>query len=234
MQTCQMCGHSNPDEARFCQSCANPMAMNAGAAVPVARAGVETSGKAIGSLICGILFLFFPAAVAAIVLGHLSLSDIRHSAGRLTGKGMAVAGLVLGYLGAMLMPIVIVLIIAAIAIPNLLHSKMVANEAAAVGRLRTMTVASVTYSATYDNGFPPSLGSMGGAAGVKDSSCDHALLIDIRLSNYGSGNTSEGMGYIFNYRPGSPVAKAAAGCSSPGVHDFTITADPINPGAAER
>ena len=111
-----------------------------------------------------------------------------------------------------------VLILAAIAIPNLLRAKMAANEASAVGRLRTMTVASVTYSATYGNGFPPSLGSMGGAADGKDASCDHALLIDSLLSNSGSGNTSEKTGYIFHYRPGSPVATAAAGCSSAGVN----------------
>jgi hypothetical protein len=64
----------------------------------------ETSGKAIGSLICGLFFLFFPIAIVAIVLGHLSLSDIRKAAGRLTGQGVAVAGLVLGYLGVAFIP----------------------------------------------------------------------------------------------------------------------------------
>ncbi len=226
MQTCQKCGYPNSDEGRFCLTCGNALLPAPAAAVPPDQ--VHPSGKAIGSLICGILFLFFPAAIAAIVLGHMSLADIRRSAGRLSGNGIAVAGLVLGYFGAAMIP---VLIIAAIAIPNLLRAKMAANEASAVGRLRTMTVASVTYSATYGNGFPPSLGSMGGAADAKDPSCDHALLIDSVLSNNGSGNSSEKTGYIFSYQPGSPVATAAPGCSSPGANDFTVTADPTTPGS---
>jgi len=58
-----------------------------------------TSGLAIVSLLCGILFFIFPAAVAAIIFGYISRSDIRHSGGRKTGAGMALAGLILGYIG---------------------------------------------------------------------------------------------------------------------------------------
>ena len=59
----------------------------------------ENSGKATASMVCGILFFFWPAALAAIILGHLALSEIKHSAGRLAGRGKAIAGLVLGYAG---------------------------------------------------------------------------------------------------------------------------------------
>ena len=54
-------------------------------------AGFEppTSGKAIGSLISGIFFLFLPASIVAVILGHLSLSEIRKSAGRIKGQGIA-------------------------------------------------------------------------------------------------------------------------------------------------
>jgi hypothetical protein len=41
----------------------------------------------------------FPLSILAIIFGHLSLSEIRKSAGRLKGEGMAIAGLVLGYVG---------------------------------------------------------------------------------------------------------------------------------------
>src|SRR5437879_12596996 len=92
---------------------------------------------AIASLICCILFFFLPSAIVAIIMGHLSLSDIRRSAGRLGGRGMAIAGLVLGYTGLAIIP---VLIIAAIAIPNLLRARMAANEASAVGSLRTIKI----------------------------------------------------------------------------------------------
>jgi type IV pilus assembly protein PilA len=58
---------------------------------------------------------------------------------------LAIAGLVLGYLGA----VPVLLIIAAIAIPNLLRARMAANESAAVASVRTMIVAEATYSQSH-------------------------------------------------------------------------------------
>jgi type IV pilus assembly protein PilA len=148
MRPCPYCAQTIGDDAQTCPYCrANlvwPSAMAAGA---------ETSGKAIGSLVCGILFFFPPSAVLAIIMGHLSLSEIRRSAGRLGGKGMAIAGLVLGYAGLAWVPI---LIIAAIAIPNLLRSKMAANEASAVASLREYNDALEEYAAKCPKqGYPP-------------------------------------------------------------------------------
>jgi prepilin-type N-terminal cleavage/methylation domain-containing protein len=55
----------------------------------------------------------------------------------------------------LLIVVAIILIIAAIAIPNLLRSRMAANEASAVGSIRTINTSAVTYSTTYPNaGFP--------------------------------------------------------------------------------
>lgn len=53
----------------------------------------------------------------------------------------------------LLIVVAIILIIAAIAIPNLLRSKEAANESSAVGSLRTLNTASVTFSTTY-GGYP--------------------------------------------------------------------------------
>ena len=53
----------------------------------------------------------------------------------------------------LLIVVAIILIIAAIAIPNLIKSKMAANEASAVGSLRTVNSAENTYSSTYGTGF---------------------------------------------------------------------------------
>jgi Domain of unknown function (DUF4190) len=70
-------------------------------------------------------FLFpLPCSIVAVILGHLSLSDIRRSAGRLAGRGVAIAGLVFGYVGLWFVPI---LLIAAIAIPNVLRAKIAAT-----------------------------------------------------------------------------------------------------------
>jgi len=62
-------------------------------------AAPQNSNKAVASLVCGVLFLCAPASIAAVVLGHLALSDIKRTANRMAGKGMAIAGLVMGYLG---------------------------------------------------------------------------------------------------------------------------------------
>jgi type IV pilus assembly protein PilA len=64
----------------------------------------------------------------------------------------------------LLIVVAIILIIAAIAIPNLLRSRMAANESSAVGSLRTLNTAEVTYSTTYPSvGFSP-LANLGGSA----------------------------------------------------------------------
>ena len=162
---------------------------------PAPAAEVSTSGKAIASLICGVFVFFLPASIAAIILGHISLSDIRKSAGRLGGRGVAIAGLVLGYAGLAIIPFI--LIIAAIAIPNLLRAKQAANQASAVGSLRTINIAAVQYASGYENGFPSSLEALGTASGAL-ADCNHAGLLDAPLA---FGQKS---GYVFTYTPHYP------------------------------
>jgi prepilin-type N-terminal cleavage/methylation domain-containing protein len=83
----------------------------------------------------------------------------------------------------LLIVVAIILIIAAIAIPNLLRSRMAANEASAVGSLRTINTAEVTYSTTYPSiGFSPDLKSLGGAAPCVAATTAAACLIDDVLS----------------------------------------------------
>lgn len=231
---CSLCAAENPIDGRYCSKCGALLQGQPGLppqsgydATPAAPyAGPkETSGKAIASLLCGLIFFFFPSSVVAIILGHLALSDIRHSAGRLTGRGMAIGGLVLGYAGVSLIPI---LIIAAIAIPNLLRSRIAADEASAVGSLRTIVTAAFRYQDSYSNGYPPGLSAMGGSA----PSCDHAALIASELA---SGQRN---GYVFTYvafpaeySPQTPPPQAiAAGCTVRGGTSFTISADPITRG----
>jgi len=91
----------------------------------------------------------------------------------------------------MVIVVAIILIIAAIAIPNLLQARVSANEAAAVSSIRTVTVAQVSYFNNYPTvGFAPTLAALGG------TNCDNpdengACLIDSQLA---SGNKS---GYNF-------------------------------------
>jgi len=161
---CSGCGNNIGPEDKFCRVCGR-LATNASAsAVTVAApAGpVETSGKAIVSLISGLFFFVFPFAILAIIFGHLSLSEIRKSAGRIKGDGIAIAGLVLGYAGIAAIPVI--LIVAAIAIPNLLRARMAANEASAVSGIRTLSTAELGYSVSHPNdGFTCSLSSLADA-----------------------------------------------------------------------
>jgi hypothetical protein len=59
----------------------------------------ETNGMAIASLIAGFMWLGWLGSFAAVIFGHVALSQINESQGRQTGRGMAIAGLVLGYMG---------------------------------------------------------------------------------------------------------------------------------------
>jgi hypothetical protein len=96
---CTHCGQTAADDARFCQRCGRPFAATTNQlAVP------QTDPKAIASLVCGLLGV----APLAIILGHWARITIRGSAGRTTGDGMALAGLILGYASLLLLVIAII------------------------------------------------------------------------------------------------------------------------------
>ena len=88
----------------------------------------------------------------------------------------------------LLIVVAIILIIAAIAIPNLLRSRMAANEASAVGSLRTINTSAVTYSSTYPaNGYPATLPALGTSGAATSASAD--LLDSVLASGTKSGYT---------------------------------------------
>src|SRR5271156_6114872 len=87
----------------------------------------------------------------------------------------------------LLIVVAIILIIAAIAIPNLLRARIAANESSAVGSVRTIVTANVTYSSTWGTGFATSLVPLGGAAPCAGATAAAACLIDPVLA---AGNKS--------------------------------------------
>ena len=113
----------------------------------------------------------------------------------------------------LLIVVAIILIIAAIAIPNLLRSKMSANEASAVGSLRSINTACVAYSTTYGTGYPVALANLGPATPATAAAAD---LIDSVLS---AGTKS---GYVFTYASRAAVAGV--------VSTYTVNADPVTLG----
>ena len=94
----------------------------------------------------------------------------------------------------LLIVVAIILIIAAIAIPNLLRSKIDANESSAVGSVRTIGTAEVTYQSSWGTGYAVNLGRLGGAAPCTVATAATACLIDPLLS---TGATTKS-GYVFN------------------------------------
>lgn len=152
---CSSCGNNVSVGEKFCRVCGKEMVV---AAAPAPVLGppsegtvfpAQTSGKAIASLVCGLFVFVFPLSILAVIFGHLSVSEIRKNAGRLNGEGMAIAGLVLGYIGLAVIPVI--LIIAAITIPNVLRARISANEASAVSSLRTLNTAEVAYAGAHPN-----------------------------------------------------------------------------------
>src|SRR5690348_16742870 len=119
----------------------------------------------------------------------------------------------------LLIVVAIILIIAAIAVPNLLRSRMAANESSAAGSSRTIATSNVTYSTTYGIGFAGVLSQLAPSAGATASS-DAADLIDTTL-----GSTQVKSGYDFTTYSAPNAAPTTA---SPN-NTYTESATPVTP-----
>src|ERR1700689_4299427 len=121
----------------------------------------------------------------------------------------------------LLIVVAIILIIAAIAIPNLLRARIAANEASAASTMRTINTACITYNSTY-NSFPLALSSLGPSNGATPTSTT-ADLLDQVLAPTGGGNTSTKSGYNFTYAGTQftyTVTAAPASLNQTGVRYF--------------
>jgi hypothetical protein len=116
------------------------------------------------------------------------------------------------------------LIIAEIAISNLLRAKVAANQSAAVQALRTMTSAEQTFSSTYSDGFTLTLAQLGGPIG--SNTCINAGLIDEVLST--PPNQKGGYKYAFTAN-GNPalLSGVPAACGTSGDSGYSISATPV-------
>ena len=68
----------------------------------------SVNGLAIASMVLGILWLWWVGSILAVIFGFVSLGQIKRANGRATGRGMAIAGLVLGFVGVGTLLIVII------------------------------------------------------------------------------------------------------------------------------
>ena len=138
----------------------------------------------------------------------------------------------------LLIVVAIILIIAAIAIPNLLRARMAANESSAVGSIRSLNTAEVMYNTTYPlTGFAATLPALGSPAGVCTPSSTNACLIDSVLSlgiksgyTFTSGATG-GPPAVSYWVSGAPITLNQTGirafCS---FEDAVVRADPAGVG----
>lgn len=119
----------------------------------------------------------------------------------------------------LLIVVAIILIIAAIAIPDFLRSKMAANQASAVESLRVINSAEVMYNSNYQKGYSSSLTDLKAPTGGALPSLTAAALIDNILA---SGVKS---GYRLTYVPSNPDAQGY-------YQGYTVTADPVTAGTS--
>jgi type IV pilus assembly protein PilA len=123
----------------------------------------------------------------------------------------------------LLIVVAIILIIAAIAIPNFMRSKMAANESSAVSSLRVINTGEITYASAYTSvGYSVALSDLGGSAAVcavgTGASQTGACLIDNVLALASSVPQAKA-GYYFIY---APVGNAGTA--------YTVQAPPAIPG----
>ena len=121
----------------------------------------------------------------------------------------------------LLIVVAIILIIAAIAIPNLMRAKMAANDSSAAASVRSIVTGEIGYFAAYPTiGYTALVALGGGAAAACVPSTTTACLIDNNLSNNGTPAGSGKSGYMFASTP-------STGGASPVPNQFLTTATPI-------
>lgn len=175
-----------------------------------------------------------PAAMMALQMLHLSPSQSQYMT-QLMGKSNPVVMCAYGEPDAIReastnpgVDAGVILVGAAIAIPNLLRARIAANEASAVGKLRVVNTAQVTYAYAYrSRGFAPDLATLGTDPSQRSPSFAHAGLLDNPLGNVACTGASwcEFSGYRFMLR---------GSCASGRCRDFVIAATPVTANTGNR
>ena len=115
-------------------------------------------------------------------------------------------------------------VMAALAIPNLLRSRTAANEASAVGALRTVNTAQVIYAASYpEKGFAPSLETLGLNPRSPDATSEHAAILDSTLGCADMWCTRDGYRFTIT-----------AACREQSCRDYVIVATPLSASSGSR
>lgn len=108
----------------------------------------KVSGLAIASLVCGLLGFLTAglSGIAAVITGHMAISAINKSGGALAGRGMSIAGLITGYLTVLIIPVAV---LAGLALPVIMKSKMKAERAESMSNHRQIGLALFAFEEEY-------------------------------------------------------------------------------------
>jgi prepilin-type processing-associated H-X9-DG protein len=149
---CTKCGQENPDNVQVCQACGAALISSSAQAPGI---GVKSSGMAIAAFVLGILSIFTCAltAIPAIILGIVSLVRIEKSGGSLTGRGFAIAGIVVP---AVTLPLIALLM--GIMMPALARTRQLAFRMVCGTNLAGIGKAMQIYANDYDGAYPRSGG----------------------------------------------------------------------------
>jgi hypothetical protein len=95
-KVCPLCAEHIQQLALVCKHCGYDYTSHS---IGGAGAVTTTNGLAVASMVLGILWIWWIGSILAVIFGFVALNQIRNSDGSQTGRGMAIAGLVLGFIG---------------------------------------------------------------------------------------------------------------------------------------
>ena len=191
--------------------------------------GQPRQGLAIASLVIGVLSVptlgcLGVGALLSIVLGIMALTRASRDPRQFGGKGFAIGGIVAGAL-SVLVAIPLAGIVAAVAIPSFLRARISANEAGAIGDVRTVISAEAAYQSANCGAYGrlECLSNPRGAGCVVDYPATGPTFLDADLTS-----ARVKSGYRREFHPGTDVVlNAGAGCpGGAGLESFAYTAVP--------
>jgi len=144
----------------------------------------KTSGLAIASLVCGVLgFATCISSLPAVIMGHLAIRQIKNSSGKETGRGLAIGGLVTGYIVLAIFPIAI---LAGLATPAVINAKKMAEMTKETHEMKMMAPDFFDYHTAHGK-WPTSLEDL----------VDEGMVSSVELDELISAKADEGSEWVY-------------------------------------